>query len=342
MPLRVEQGCNKIHDARIINLRRLVDQIFPDFMMLARKFCLAFLILLLIRLANACPGLIIEPDDGQGLIVRSIQQARSSLAIAMYGFTDHKILQALAKAKRQGKSVRIILQHFPYRTKTENLKALLWFKKYKIPYLVNEQAYAFFHQKTVIIDNKLVLLLTGNFTLAAVTKQRNFGVIITNSQLVQEIVQIFNADWHQHHVTPEQPALVWSPDNSRMKIVNFINSAQHTINIYAAALSDPEILQVLGAAAKRGVIIQILSSSALSAKNQAYLLNSKIKLRVAYNMIIHAKVIIVDEKRVLLGSINFTRNSLDYNRELAIFLDNHDIIQCVQQYFAHDWQQNNH
>ena len=53
---------------------------------------------------------------------------------------------------------------------------------------------------------------------------------------------------------------------------------------------------------------------------------------------IHAKVLIADGKLAFVGSQNFSRPSLDLNRELGIFVSKPEILQDLQAVFEKDWE----
>jgi phosphatidylserine/phosphatidylglycerophosphate/cardiolipin synthase-like enzyme len=52
---------------------------------------------------------------------------------------------------------------------------------------------------------------------------------------------------------------------------------------------------------------------------------------------IHAKVIIIDRKAAFIGSINFSKYSIDRNRELGIIVMDPEIIRRLEDVFNRDW-----
>ena len=72
------------------------------------------------------------------------------------------------------------------------------------------------HQKTITVDDKESLVLTGNLTSSYYTTTRDFGVFDTNRADVAAIEAVFNADFVYKSITLAPGAdLVWSPDHSR-------------------------------------------------------------------------------------------------------------------------------
>lgn len=303
-----------------------------------QKFLSIFLLLFCISTAFAAnPSLIIEPQDGQQPLLEAIHQAKSSIDLAMYGFTDQTLLQALIDAKQAGKSVRILLQHFPYRTVNENLPAIQRFSASHLSYAYTPPAFFLLHQKTLLIDHRLAIVMSFNFTQGGFNKERNFGLVLTDPALVNEIQQVFDADWQQQSPKLTQPDLVWSPVNSRAKILALIDSAQSTIKMYAQGLTDYQVVGALARAARRGITVQILTSEDTPSGKAAYLKRAGVQFHYDKELMIHAKVIIVDQQKALLGSINFTQPSMDKNRELSVITTDPKVLQQLLQVFQSDW-----
>ena len=53
---------------------------------------------------------------------------------------------------------------------------------------------------------------------------------------------------------------------------------------------------------------------------------------------IHAKVIMIDGKRALVGSINLTQPSIDENRELSVVTVDPAVVALLEKTFEHDWK----
>ncbi len=192
----------------------------------------------------------------------------------------------------------------------------------------------------MIIDQNRAFVMTFNFTHSSFRNERNFGLVIDNPEMVDEIANVFAADWVHKETKMEQPNLIWSPDNSRQKIIHFIKSAKSEIKIYADDLSDYQIIGAFGKAARTGKLVQILMSKPkeeLHGKIE-FLRNKGAIIRYSKNYRIHAKVIIVDNQQAILGSINWTRPSLQSNRELSVITSDPEVIHELVYTFDHDWR----
>jgi phosphatidylserine/phosphatidylglycerophosphate/cardiolipin synthase-like enzyme len=97
------------------------------------------------------------------------------------------------------------------------------------------------------------------------------------------------------------------------------------------------VVGALAAAARRGVAVQILMSGTPTVGKKAYLEQAGVQFHDDKALLIHAKVLIVDQQRALLGSINFTPPSLDRNRELSVVITDPKLIQQLVHIFHSDW-----
>jgi cardiolipin synthase A/B len=283
--------------------------------------------------------LIIEPDMGRAPLLNAIKQAQSSVDMVMYGLTDNNLIDALINASHH-KNVRILLQHYPYMSTDENLNAISELQAANTPLHWPDDKFKLTHQKTLLMDGNSALVLTFNLTHSSFTKERNFGLLITDPVLVGKIQQVFNADWQHNAIEIHDPDLVFSPDDSREKLLELINGAHTSIKIYAEGLSDYQIIGALAQAARRGVNVAILTSTYHDKKPNKqfnYLTHAGVRVHFSDAYIIHAKVMIIDDDHALLGSINFTKQSINNNRELSVIIHDKKIVTQLSQYFTHDW-----
>jgi cardiolipin synthase len=302
-------------------------------------FCLCFFCVIPVSFANQ--QLIIEPDMGRAPILNAIQHAKSSIDLVMYGLTDLQFVDALTDAKAKNKNVKVLLQQHPYKADDENKIAITHLQAAQINLHWPDTKFKLTHQKTFLIDDNTAFIMTFNLTHSSFSKERNFALIVTDPSNVQEIKAVFDADWQHSDVSVHQPDLLWSPDNSRDKLIALIQQARTDIKIYAEGLSDYQLVGILAKAARTGIHVTVLTSAfndKPASKSFQYLAKNGVKILYSKDYVIHAKVIIIDQTEALLGSINMTRQSIDSNRELAIITHDPKIIHELTQTFDSDIQ----
>jgi cardiolipin synthase len=283
--------------------------------------------------------LIIEPEMGRAPIIDAINHA-SSIQLVMYGLTDETCINKLIAAKN--KNLQIILEKNPYKANDENNIAIDLLQKNNISLYWPNPQFKLTHQKTFIFNHNKAMIMTFNLTRSSFTKERNFALLTTNQHIVDEIEFVFTADRKHHDVSVNNPYLAWCPNNCRKRIHFLIRQAHHSIHIYAQDISDYSITGALATAARNGVHVQLLlSASANYQKNKkrfAYLSHSGVEIHFNKQYIIHAKVIIIDQQRALLGSINLTEPSMNDNRELSVITTDVQVIKELINTFTEDWK----
>jgi cardiolipin synthase A/B len=293
-----------------------------------KKSLIAICIILFTLSPALAATLIIEPEMGREPIVNEINKAKQSVNLVMYNLTDKTMLNALLQQQAAGRTVQVILEKTPFRTTDINKKTISKLKRANIAWLGKVPDMRFIHQKTLLIDNREAMVMTFNFTHSTFKKQRNFAIILDNPVEVNDIKQHFNADWNGTRFYTPTPDLIWSPDNSRRKIIELINNAKQELHIYAQSISDKQIISALEKAATRGVKITVLTSSKLSIAGVTVIHSN--------HYYIHAKVFIIDNQTGVIGSINLTKTSLDQNRELSVITHDPAIIGQLQTTFKRD------
>lgn len=292
----------------------------------------------------------VEPDAGDAVIVNAINSAQKSVLLEMYLLTDTKIIRALEDAASHNVTVRVMLETHPYGSgsisPTETLDKL---KAAGVQAQSTSPAFTLTHEKGMVIDANTAYIMTSNFTLSALgvsktTRNREYGIIDTNTQDVQTVTNIFNADWNRSSIQQiNDPNLVVSPLNSRNAFLTLINGAHKSLSIEAEEMQDNEIEQALVNAAKRGVQVQTIlpapssGSSDTNSGGITTISQGGVQVREDPRLYMHAKIIIVDRQKAFVGSENISTASLNSNRELGIVVSDTNVLTTLSQTFQQDW-----
>lgn len=286
--------------------------------------------------------IFVEPNAGEQVILNGINNAQKSVWLEMYLLTDTNVIQALEADAKNGLDVRVMLEPHPYGGGSPaSTEAAL--KAAGVQVADTNPAFALTHEKGMIIDGSIAYIMTTNLTYSALNgKNREYGIIDSNSQDVQGVVAIFNADWNRTTPQLSDKSLVVSPVNARTDFVTLINSAQSSLIIEAEEMQDSNIEQAIASAAQRGVNVQVIlpnpsSSPDPNATGIATIKAGGAQVRIDAQLYMHAKIIVVDGKQAFVGSENISTYSLDKNRELGILLTDSSVLATLQQTFQQDW-----
>ena len=121
--------------------------------------------------------------------------------------------------------------------------------------------------------------------------------------------------------------LLWSNSNSRLHMAHFIDTATHRLDVQHPKYVDAVILDHLAAAVERGVKVHVLCGGRHGISewdvldtfaSLRTLRRFGVKVHKQKNLRVHAKLLIVDDERALVGSMNIDRSAFDLRRELGI------------------------
>jgi hypothetical protein len=192
------------------------------------------------------------------------------------------------------------------------------------------------HQKTVCTDDDSCLIMSLNLVSDDYASTRDVAVQDSDPRDVAAIESTFDADFTggTAPATSGGDHLLWSP-GSESGIVGVINGARHSPWRWRMRRwTRPSSPHALAAAARRGVDVdslhdgrQLLHTGARPDRRRRWSRFGCIPISDGV-LYIHEKLILADvgtpSATAVVGSINFSTSSLDYNRELDIVLSEQD------------------
>ncbi|MBJ7341484.1 phospholipase D-like domain-containing protein [Mycolicibacterium sp.] len=298
------------------------------------------------------PRLIVEPDDGLGPVLELIASAQTSLLIKQFTLTDESLIDAVVERKRAGVDVRVMLNAARSGGDRANDETFERFATAGIAVQWANPRFYVTHEKSVVVDEKIALVATFNMCLKYFTLTRDYGIVIDDPVQVMQIVEVFNADWNQDEWVPTvYRGLLWSNSNSRFHMARFIDTATHRIDVQHPKFVDAVILDHLAAAVGRGVKVHVLCGGRHGI-SEGDVLDTFASLRTLRrfgakvhkqkNLRVHAKLLIVDDERALVGSMNIDRSAFDLRRELGITVTEPSVVARLKAVFDADWELSHH
>lgn len=300
--------------------------------------------------------LVTTPEQSHSPLFEAFAKAQKTIRIGIFGISSQEMADQIEKQIKRGINVTIICDK--YCTNNEKRKAIFeQLKKAGANIMVATTGFTISHWKMFVIDESLAFISTMNF-ISRSNQMRDLGVFTADRTVIREIIAVFDQDLEnavtQGNITPKLTStnLVWSPNNAETKLVDLINSADQSIEIWIENMGHAKIHAALDEAVKRKVKVRVLTSvCGLGMKPEAAYKNlNDLKKRgvivkgtpypasegIPY---IHAKTINVDHQAVFLGSENFSGNSINKARELGIIFKDVAIEQKMSALFEKDWAQ---
>jgi len=294
-----------------------------------------------LNLPEPVSGLFVEPDDGADPVVDEFLAAACTVDVSVYILSDEIVIESLAAAASRGVRVRVMLEEFPFGGGGGQVEVKEHLEQRGVEVRWSASDIRFSHAKYAVIDRQVALIMNQNLTTAAFTNNREFGVTTTDPASVGQAQEIFDRDWRHDPLDDPGGPLIASPTNSRERLLALIDGAGQSIDFYAEVIRDGDIVAALGAAEARGVAVRLIVDTSMDEGTQeiaATLYEDGVEIRLANNLYVHAKLMVIDNELAVVGSQNFTPTSLDDNRELAIVATDPLILERCAAIFERDWQ----
>jgi cardiolipin synthase A/B len=294
------------------------------------------------------PHLIVQPDDGLGPVREFIESAQTSLLVKQFTFTSEELIAAVIGRRQAGVNVRVMLNAARSGGDRANDETYERFQAAGIDVQWTNPKFYVSHEKSIVVDEKAALVATFNLCEKYFTLTRDYGVITHDSRNVAQIVEVFEADWNHGDWEPsDSHGLSWSNSNSRLHMAQFIDTATHRLDIQHPKYVDAVILDRIVDAAQRGVKVHVLCGGKHGISewdmldtfaSLRTLRRFGVKVHKQKNLRVHAKLLIVDDERALVGSMNIDRSAFDLRRELGITVTDPAVIARLRAVFDEDWQ----
>jgi len=291
--------------------------------------------------ANTNLVLYQQPESGSKPIVDAIGSANKEVLVEVYLLSDKDIINALKDAEDRGIKVMVMMEEHPFGGAGLNPKTKQTLDENGVITKWTNPAFALTHEKAIVIDGTYAFIMTQNLTTSAFSKNREYDILDTNQRDVSEIRNIFIADWDRKTFSPSgNTNIIESPDNSRAALTTLVNDARETIDIEAENIGDKMFIGLLSKKARSERVRLIVPSLSQLASNEPKLIEligSGVRIKTISSPYMHAKMIISDNKKAYIGSINFSSQSMDENREVGIIITQYDILQILSTTFENDW-----
>ncbi len=293
-------------------------------------------------------SLVVMPDDSAKPILDAINGATKSLRVKMFLFSDPSLLAAVIAARKRGLKVHVMLNPARRDGESENADSRKQLEAGGVEVNDSNPAYDVTHEKSMVVDDTTAFVTSLNWDTKNLTVTRDYAVITSHAHEVAEIIECFEADWAR---TPfhgdEKSHLIWCSGNGRDRIAQFIDDAKDSLFLQNERYQDAVIIERLVRAARRGVKIHVMARPPHKLKKEKLvesvgglrtMEDVGIKIHKLKHLKLHAKMLLADHARGIVGSINLAPGSFDSRRELAIEVRDVDVVERLIRTAHHDWE----
>jgi phosphatidylserine/phosphatidylglycerophosphate/cardiolipin synthase-like enzyme len=291
--------------------------------------------------------LIVMPDDGIQPLLAAIASANRSIEIKMFLFSEARLIRAVIEAHQRGVKTRVMLNPARRSGEADNDATHEMLAGAGVDVRSTHPDFQVTHEKSMVIDEEVAYIKSLNWAPKHFEQTRDYAVTTTHAEEVAEVLACFNADWDRRSFEGDMASLlIWCRGNGRERIVRFIDRASHSLFLQNERYQDMTVVEHLVRSHRRGVKVHLMSLSPHALKgaklqegvNALRMMEDVgIKIHKLKGLHLHAKMMLADNERAIVGSMNFSPGSFDQRRELAIEVSNEGIIKRLRHVFEHDW-----
>lgn len=284
-------------------------------------------------------------------VLSQINNSTHTIDIALYGYQSiPEIEKALVNAKQRGVSINIVYDENSYYPQTTRLIKLANISSTDTPKIL-------MHNKFIIFDDSTTITGSMNFAPTGFSEFNSNCVFLIKSPEIariykQEFNQMLSGKFHQEKITIQTKTInindtkvtpYFSPKHKTItkEIIPLINSAKNYIYIPTFLLTHDGLANALINAKNRNVTVKIITDATNinSTRSKIKLLrNSGIEIKTEnFAGKMHAKTILIDDKYIIAGSMNFSNSGENRNDENCLIIENEKLTKNYKEFFEYLW-----
>ena len=294
----------------------------------------------------------------EGRLIEKINAAKTSIHIASFEFDLTPVAEALIAAKQRGVDVRWVTDDENGLEADEEPDrgqfAMLQDAGIEVR---SDTRSALMHNKFWIFDGQIVWTGSTNITENGIFDQDNNAIAIQSPELAAIYEREFQEMWdgqfgpRSPSTLDEQVAMVngsrivvvFTSEDPALEnaIVPLVKSATKSIRFLTFSFTDFPLADTMSQRAKAGVdvagVFEKVGSETEASELRTLMCRSVPVKQDGNSGFLHHKVIIVDERIVITGSMNYSTNAEENNDENVIIIDNAEIARLYLQEFDRVW-----
>jgi phosphatidylserine/phosphatidylglycerophosphate/cardiolipin synthase-like enzyme len=174
-----------------------------------------------------------------------------------------------------------------------------------------------YHAKYLVADEGPAVVASLNFTKKCFSMTWDALVFTHDPEVVSGLRRLMAADCGRQPIPDDlTPRLIVGPERARRQLTTLVEQAHTSIRLIDAKLSDPDLIALLRAKREAGVAVEIFSSKQLAGLKS------------------HGKVMVIDDRILVVGSLALSALSLDFRREVSIVVQEPAAVSEAVQLFA--------
>ena len=255
--------------------------------------------------------------DRKSVIVDVIRNARETIVLSLFRCNDTDIFDELARATKRGVKVEALMTSRAKGGKKKLRKLWDALEAAGVSVQPYTEPVVKYHAKYLVADDGPALVTSLNFTKKCFAKTCDAIVVTHDPAVIRGLQTLIAADRARAPLPDSIPRrLVIGPERARLQFTELFQQAKSSIRLIDAKLSDPDLVTLLNARRDAGVTVHAYTSKRLGALKS------------------HGKIILIDDRLAVIGSLALAAISLGFRREVAIMVEDRDAVAEVVRLFG--------
>jgi cardiolipin synthase A/B len=248
--------------------------------------------------------LVVSMEDRRATVIDIIRSAQRHIALSLFRCNDDAIFAELAAATGRGVVVDVLTTSRAKGGRKRLAKLRKSLDETGATVTMYTDAVVKYHAKYLVADDGPALVASLNLTKKCFRRTCDAIVVTWDPDVVSSLRRLMAVDAARERMPDDlSDRLVIGPERARRQFTSFIAEARTSIRLIDAKLSDPDLVALLKTRRSEGVTVEVFDSKRLGEWKS------------------HGKILLIDDKRLVVGSLALAALSLDFRREIAIVVD---------------------
>jgi cardiolipin synthase len=261
--------------------------------------------------------IVTSPHERRETILDVIRGAQRRLSLSLFRCNDDNIFEELGRAVARGTAVEVLTTGRVKggRKRLEKLSKALartgaTVHTYADPVVK-------YHAKYLVADDGPAVVASLNLTHKCFERTLDALVLTDDPAVVRGLYELLAADRDGQPMPVDLcPRLIVGPERARKQLSALIGGARESIRLIDAKLSDPDLVTLLDQRRSEGLRVEIFGAKRLGDLKS------------------HGKVMLIDGRIGVVGSLALSALSLEFRREVAITVDGAEALLELEQVFS--------
>ena len=272
--------------------------------------------------------------------LKTLWWIKDHLWLETYDFTEKSVKNLFIKLLNNDVNIHLIMEDKKYQQFKSTRKEIQnYFSGYSgFEIKSDKQMKTEYVHSKFSVWNSGALIQTSNLNKSSFVGNREYIFLTENTGTIASLSGIFYKDRIGLPLLKSDihPNLAVCPINCRGVIEHLISSARSSIIIQNQYIEDSKVLSLIQEKQKTLWISNVKIQLSKTSTNEQLLPVLGKSLHLFSKPYLHAKMLLIDEKLLLLSSINLSSNSMDNNREMGILLTDPIVIREFIEQFRKD------